>query len=337
MRFKTGASKGSIFMFLMVLSVASIAIGPRLGALLRPPAQAVLAPLSEGGMYLSTMFKAKVHDLGSDSISSQQARDLQAYNQTLAGQADALKAELVSTRRQLATVQKMDHLLFGPLEDIPCELVSARVVGGDSLPYGQTRTLNVRRASAGLPVTTRNLMTDRSKALPPRLSVITPWCQLEEVSGCFLVGRLIDTGEFTARLQLITDNGFSIQARIQRNIDPTHPRDVIDNGVRKTLNTELPQLIEIKVKGDGVGALRAYSVKDDYKVQAGDLLVTCNDDPLLPAQVRIGEVTEVTPATKSGFNDLRIRPLADLAGLREVYVVVPRGGQMDKKDEGLKR
>jgi cell shape-determining protein MreC len=180
-------------------------------------------------------------------------------------------------------------------------------------------------------------MTDRSKALQRGLGVIAPWGRLEEVSGCFLAGRLIDTGEFTARLQLVTDRGFSIRAKIQRVIDPGHPRNVMDGGVRKTLNTEQPQLIEVTITGDGAESMLAASVKDDYNIQVGDLLVTRNDEPLLPAQVRIGEVAEVRPASKGGFTDLRIHPLADLEGLREVYVVVPRGGQIDKKDEGPKR
>ncbi len=337
MRFKANASRGSILVFLLVLSVASTLIGPRLGRVLRPPMQSVLAPLTDGPTYLGTMFRAKLGEMTAKRFSQDEARQLAAENQALGGVTDALRAELEKTRSELARIQQLDHLLFGHLNDIPCELVSARVVGSDSLSYGQTRTVSIRKASNGLPVTTRLLATDRSKALPKLSQALTPVSYLEQVAQTALVGRLIESGEFTARLQLVTDRGFVIRARIQRRIDPSNPRVVIDNGVRTTLVTELPQLVEIEVKGNGSDSMLASNVKDEYNIQAGDLLVTCNDDVMLPAQVRIGEVAEKRPASKGGFVDLRIKPLADLDGLRDVYVVVPRGGPVERREGAVTR
>ena len=53
------------------------------------------------------------------------------------------------------------------------------------------------------------------------------------------------------------------------------------------------------------------------------------DDAFLPVEARIGVVVEVgDDAKRKGlFQWVRIRPAADLASLRKVYVVVPAGAE----------
>ncbi len=58
----------------------------------------------------------------------------------------------------------------------------------------------------------------------------------------------------------------------------------------------------------------------------------------LPAEIAIGKVVVVEPdPDKPGFCKLVVKPDADLAALREVYIVVPRGTPHPTATEGNRR
>jgi cell shape-determining protein MreC len=316
MALRARISKQSILVVLMLLSVVSILLGPAAGQALRERTMWILPP-AEAGTVVAKWGNDKVNDLTADNISQAEARRLKVQNEALQSKVDALAAQLTDRQEQLRKVQQLRNLSFGPIEDIPCELIPARVVAGDSQVYGQTRVVNVRSARKGLAVT-----TDRSKALAPnRLSAIALPPNLEALSSSVLVGRLVESGAFSARMQMVTDRDFNIRARIQRKIDPNHA-----DQSRRVLTDANIGLINVNAVGDGKDSLTVTSVKESDHVLPGDWLVTCSDDPLLPAQIHVGEVVEVKPdPRRGGFVNLKIKPSADTDTLREVFVVVPRG------------
>lgn len=316
-------SKKTLLALLLMLSLMVAMLGPGAGQALRGPVMTVEGWLGDGGMYLVTATKAKVHEWSAEPIAPDEARRLKARNEALQAQVCALSAQWADHLEQIRKIQQLRSLAFGPTDDLPCELIPARVVAGDSQAYGQTRVLSARGARPGLPVTTRELLTDRSKALAPNgLSAIHLPPDLAKVSSAVLVGRVLESTAFSARLQLVTDRGFArFQARIQRRIAPDHP-----DPTRRALSNDNIALIGVEAGGDGKGGLTVSGVKESDRVRVGDWLVTRSDEALLPAQVAIGEVTEVKGDPRQpGFVNLRVRPLADLEALREVYVVVPRG------------
>ncbi len=330
MRLRVKPSKGSILAVLMLLCVVTSFLGPRAAVVLRRPAQVAFSPLGDLGAYLGLSVKNTVNELTSDEIPQDEAQRLRQANQELQGQVDNLQATVMELRQQQAKIQKLDQLLFGPVDDIPYELIPGRVIGFDSMMYGQTRVINAPGALSGSPVTTRKLLTDRSKAMPQTLRAVALPPKMEQMASAVLVGKLMETSAFTARLQLVIDRGFTVRAKILRVFDAKNPREINDGTKRRKMTQADDPLVFVpEAKGDGVGGLTVSNVKEDDNVQKGDFLVTCNDDPLLRAQVRIGQVVAVTSDPRqAGFVNIKVEPAADLDSLREVFVVVP----LEKKD-----
>jgi cell shape-determining protein MreC len=324
-------SKQSLLVILMLLSLVATLLGPAAAGVMRGPAMFVTAKLGDGLMYVTTTVRSEVDSLTADNISQDEARRLKQANEGLQGQVNTLSAQLTDRLEQLRKVQQLRSLAFGPVEDIPCELIPARVVAGDSQVYGDSRLINARSTRAGLPVTTRQLLTDRSKAIPIPPEQHAALClppNLEAISSAVLAGRIVESGAFSARLQLVTDRGFVIGARIQRRIDPKHP-----DPSRRELNDANIGMITVTARGDGRDCLTVADVKESDNVLSGDWLVTRSDNALLPAQVQIGEVVDVSGnPKKAGFVNLKIRPYVDADSLREVFVVVPRGEQEVQKN-----
>jgi len=212
-------SKRSVLLVLVALAVLAYILGARTAGPLRGMVQPILAPLGDGGMYLTTAMKTA---FASQGLTPKQVRQLKRENARLRGLAAYWKDQADLYRRRasgLSTFRKT----YGPIEDLPCELIPARVIAEDSLPYGQTRSLNVGQkdsAVAGAAVIAAEplLLTDRSKELPERLAVVT---------GSALVGRLSQSDAFTSRMMLVTDRAFRTRARILRVIDFDNPRKIV--------------------------------------------------------------------------------------------------------------
>jgi cell shape-determining protein MreC len=275
-------------------------------------------------MYLTTSAKSRASSLKWwDTISTEDARRYQQQNEELLGRLNAVEAELARRMQQDVTIDGI-RKLYGPVKDFPYELIPARVVAGDAMPYGQTRLLNTG-AEKGTRVTTRVLLTDRSKALPIRLAAVTPTA---------LVGEVVESSAFAARMRLVTDRGYSTtHALIRRVIDPKKSRQitVVEAASVQPLNAKNNAPIPVKAYGDGVSSVLVPRVKAYHNVQPGDLLVTMPDDPMLQAELRIGVVEEVQPDKDDPhFVTLKVRPSADLAALREVFLVVPLGEKLDE-------
>ena len=166
-------------------------LGPGFSAWLRGLVGPVLAPLGEGGMYLTTTIERRTERLGQRAVSPGEAQRLMESNAELERRLTAAEGEWA---RLLAQQQQMQRL-YGVIPYGQWELIPARVVAVDSLPYGQTRLLNVGRSRGAAPgesVTTRRLLTDRSKRLPAGVAAI---------AASALAGRIVEAGPFTAQMQ----------------------------------------------------------------------------------------------------------------------------------------
>ena len=306
---------------MLVAAAAFTFGGPGLSRGARNLTSYVFAPFGEGGMYLATEFEKRAERLGQRGISPGEARRLVDVNRELTGKLAVIEAELTRNLREQATRKK----LYGWIPYEQWELIPARVVGVDSLPYGQSRLINAGRSRgvhAGASVTTRRLLTDRSKALPRGLATI---------SGTALVGRVIDSGRHTGTVRLVTDRGFRTTARIIRKLDPNHRRTItVISGApaERELTEDNNPPVEVEdARGDGKGNLIVGEVRTLENIQVGDSLVSAGEDGLFPANLRIGTVVEVIedPKQKGLFVSLRIKPDADLDAVREVYIVAPVG------------
>ena len=162
------------------------------------------------------------------------------------------------------------------------------------------------------------ILTDRSKALPTDLAVVTTSA---------LVGRLVDAGAFVARMQLVTDRDFKVSARIRRLVDPNHPREITiireGSAAREVLTEHNSVPLDVQAVGDGSNGLVVSHVPEIDNVLPGDLLVTAGEG-LLPVEMGIGRVRQAQrdPQNPHHFT-LKVAPEADLSNLREVYIVLP--------------
>ncbi|MCK4601414.1 MAG: rod shape-determining protein MreC, partial [Phycisphaerae bacterium] len=323
-------NKRTVLVILMLGSVVAALLGPKFAERLRLSVQWALMPLSDPAMFVTTEIRSHITGRSHKGISSEQAHRLADENKQLRAQIRTIEGEL-SRFLRLRQGERDFRQRYGRSVDLPIELIPARVVSGDSQSYGATRLIDFgsnQGAWPGLRVTERNLLTGCSKALLPNLMAVT---------SSVLVGRLRQTGAFAARLELVTDSRFEIDARIRRRIDTNESRHIRTDGGRtvRLLTRENNVPIDVKAQGDGVAGLIIHNVKEHDSVQAGDLLVTRNNDAFLPAEVYIGEVTEIAnDAEHPGFLTVRVRPYADLDALREVYIVLPKWSDLDRPLQG---
>ena len=309
---------------LLALLVAATAISfapPPVPAILRSSVQWAFAAGGDAGMYLTTFVKSRIGQQEVEQrITPDQLRDLQEdlefYRRLTREQAENI--------RQLASELAQMRSLYGALTSLqfPCDLIEARVIATDSLPYGRYRSVNAGTNRGAEPGAMVVVKTPVSKALPPE--------DLAVLQQRGLVGRVVEAWAFGARVQLITDRGFSMSAQIRRL--PEIPRTIIlsETGQNIKLAEDSP-LISVLMKGDGAEGVIVENVPGLHNIQPGDLIVTCDDRFFLPARVPIAKVEEVIPqVNEPGFVRIRASPMVDLDSLREVFIVYPRPSIEDR-------
>ncbi len=338
---------------MMVLSVVMALSGQGLARRVRGVSPYLLGPLADANMYLATAFRGAI-----SGNATKRLKLTKADQQLLAalargempeidGMQQARLQELIDIRTamlarhwqsQTNDLARLNRRLanfqgtFGPVADLSCELVPARISAGDSLAYGQTRLVNAGRRNGTAPgdqVTTRLLLTNRAKALEPhgKLAVVT---------GSALVGRLGETWGYMARLILVTDRSFRTQAQIARAIDPNNPRLIqVENTpgyvTEETLSHQNYAYVPCVAHGNGSDAVIVRGVSRGDNIKVGDELVVRIVGTYESTRIPIGKVVEVKVDEKLGvgFDQLRIEPMADLAALREVFILVPTLGILE--------
>ena len=334
---------------MMVLSVL-LALSPRgMARRVRAMTPYILGPLADAGMYVTTAFRGSFRSADERRLTLSEADQqlLAALARgDLAGVDDAQlsrlqeiidtqsarlarhwRSQAISTWRELQA-RKDFKKSFSPNADLSCELIPARIFAGDSQAYGRTRLVNAGRrhgAMDGDQVTTRLLLTNRAKALEPhnKLAVVT---------GTALVGRLGETGAYTARLVLVTDRAFRMAAQIDRKINYDNPRSIrVERSGAVILSDQNNAYVPCLAAGNGSDAIIVGGVSRDDNIKCGDELVARVLGTYASTPVLIGKVVEVIddPKLGAGFDQLRVAPAVDLAALREVFILVPTLGILE--------
>jgi len=330
MKYLPTMNKKRTLAILMVAALASSLLGRYVADVLRMPAHYILAPLGDLGTSAAAGFKSRLADRTAGPISEQDARRLRRELQDLHHKVIALARFGYYWKKECRRIQNL-RKPYGPIPET-CELIPARVVLGEALPYGRSKTVNVgtvRGAAEGMHVV--EVMTDRSKALPEGLPTIT-------VSGSTLVGRIEVAGKLIARIQLVTDRGFRMRANIWRTIDPENPRRITvttKDGAREQVLTRRDDPIEVEARGNGDNELKVVDVPRNHKVRRGDQLWTRPSNRILPVQLIVGKVVRVEESQKNPiFVDVYVKPAADLAALRDVYIVRPLASTLPARPGG---
>lgn len=322
-------SKKHLLALLLGCSVATSLTGSRAADPLRHAMWLALAPASDPPMYAASGMAAALSAESEPALSPDEARKLRERNAALRDLADhwqAVSEYYYRKNQRLENFQRM----YKPIADVACELIDARVVGAGSLSYDRGRLVNAGTrsgqsgADAGEMVAVRgtlNLATSRAKALPPKLAV---------VAHATLIGRITDSGAFTARVQLVTDKGFQMRGRIRRLISPDRPRTITVTEGSMPRTTRLTQAnnarIEVSFQGDGEGMILVPGVKEYHTVLPGDRLYASTAEQNVPLEVLVGEVVKVEPSPdpKDAHRvRLHVRPYANLSRVREVFIISP--------------
>ncbi len=308
---------------LICVSVVTSLLGDMVGDIVRTPVRAVLAPMGDMAMTAATMFRSRLSLVDEESLTLADARKLRDKLASVQGDVERLRTQMRYWRRQCGRIQRIRET-FGPKAET-CEIIPARIVLNEALPYGSARTANVgteKGADEGFGVI--EVLTDRSKALPKGLAAVTVRA---------LVGRIEDSGRFVCRIQLVTDRGFQHPANIHRVIKKDNPRSIIitkrGNSSEQKLTRRNNRPIPVVVYGNGRNELYVADVPRIHNVQPGDWILTTGDTKDIPVVLPIARITRVEPSDKNAnFVRLYAKPRAHLDTLRDVYIVRPGASKL---------
>jgi len=335
---------------MMVLSVLMALAGRGVARRVRGVSPYILGPFADACMYLTTSLRGNISGdaekklalssrdaqmlaaLTRGDVSSLSETDLdrlQALIDTrmsrlaLHWRGQALEAE--HTVQELTNFRDDDSAIFGPIKDLSRTLIPATVFAADALPYSQVRLLNAGQqdgAGPGDQVTTRMLLTDRSKA-------IESGSKLAVINNTALVGRLGQTWGYAAQLILVTDRSFRMAAQLDRVIDRDNPRMIqverMEEVKREPLDDSNNAFIDCLAEGNGSDGVIVRGVSEGHNIKPNDWLVVRISGSRRSTRIPIGQVVKVSADRKlgAGFNELLIKPMVDLSALREVFILVP--------------
>jgi cell shape-determining protein MreC len=331
MQFGFRLSKKRVLIAMLVVAIATSLLGSWVGDILRMPATCALAPVSDFIRASTSAFKSAMADREEPPMSASEAARLRKELDQWRSAAEVCSQRGLRWWQKYREVQGTRNAYGGALKK--CELIPARVILGDALPYGQSETVNegtILGVKKGMRVI--DVLTDRSKALPAddRMRAITAFSPVEgkPIADCVLVGWVEAAGSFTARIRLVTDKRFKIGARLQRRIDPNNPRKVTamtrEGPTEKILTRHDKELIYISVtlSGDGERGLVTDDIQKGHNIRVGDWLWTTGLSGKLPVQSRIGEVVSVEQSDNNpNFVVAKVAPAAELGALRDILIV----------------
>jgi cell shape-determining protein MreC len=306
-----------VLLTLMALSVLTAASGRPFSQRLRRAFRFVLVPVSDVSMHVTTAFRRNIGGAEAGELTAEQAAELKRRMRLLEQRAVDLQKQMLEYRGRMRELENFQDV-YRPARHLKCVLIPARVVAAESLPYGSGRMVSAGRRRgvlAGDQVTTRNLMTDRMKALG----------NFGVIANNALVGRIVESGEFTARMILVTDTNFKIPALIKRDL--SKPRKVEGESSSVWLTKANYSDVDGIAFGDGTESVIVRKVPQKYNVLPGDV-VWAKWGTIMARDVRIGTVTKVVDddkAKKAGFKKVIVTPDADLSSLRDVYVIYSPG------------
>ena len=259
--------------------------------------------------------RQNLRDLAEGPIDASEAQQLQRENIEVRHSLLSWQEEYGRLQKQLAETNRLREYYF---TEFPCQLIPAVVIAGDSTPYHRSRAVApAKGAIDGSLVTTRPLLVNRDTALIGPLDVL---------NRSVLVGQIVSSGAWTARLRTIQDKDFRIDAAVCRN--PGNPRTIeLDDASHRRVQRPLKwgdPAIPVKLLGRGTDLMATDAVPAYCNIQPGDWVLT-RGDGWLPANVGIGTVRRVQPVENQSTQVwLEVEPMADLSDLSDVYIVAPQ-------------
>ena len=131
-----------------------------------------------------------------------------------------------------------------------------------------------------------------------------------------VVGHVSKVSGGTSRLTLLTDPASAVSCITQRTREP---------GI---------------LVGEGTELCRFQYVGKQADIAVGDLLITSGLDGIFPAGLPVGRVAQVSKTGQGYFEEIYVRPLADIKRLEEVSIVryqpkpLPAGEQSKPREKG---
>ncbi|MGA2192308.1 MAG: rod shape-determining protein MreC [Nitrospirota bacterium] len=113
-----------------------------------------------------------------------------------------------------------------------------------------------------------------------------------------IVGKVMRTDGHTSRVMLITDPGSAVSCVTERTREP---------GI---------------LVGEGNELCRFQYVGKQADVAAGDLVITSGLDGVYPAGMPVGEIVKAVKPQQGYFQDIMVRPTADIKGIEEMMVLM---------------
>jgi len=329
MQFGFRLSKKRVLVAMLLVVAATSLLGSVVSDMLRMPATCALAPVSDYIKASTSAFKSAMANREEPAISAAEAARLRKEVDQWRSEAQARSWGEIHWWDKYRRVQNTRNAYGASLKR--CELIPARVILGDALPYGQSQTVakgTIHGVEKGMRVI--DVLTDRSKALPAddKMRAITGFSPVagKPIAGSVLVGWVEAAGSFTARVRLVTDKRFAIDAWLQRKIDPARPRKVTvttpEGPTERILTRQDNRLIKVNLSGDGESGLVTDAIPKAHNIRAGDWLWTIGRSAKLPLRLRIGEVVSVAQSAKNpNFVITRVTPAAQLGALRDIFIV----------------
>ncbi len=194
------------------------------------------------------------------------------------GELETLRQQNVEMRQRLIELeearQENERLreLVGFVEARELEVVGARVIGRPTTAWESVITIDRGGADGvetGMPV----------------------------LAARGVIGQVVETGERSSRVRLITDQRSGVAAMLQ----PTRAEGVVYGSVDGDLTMDF--------------------VSRDTTVNVGDVVLTSGMGGVYPKGLLIGEVADVQVNEADLYPRIRVRPSAVLAGLEEVVVL----------------
>ena len=275
------------------------------------------APLGDGLMYVATSVKAAATPKA--EVSDEQVLEHRLYrlakseNQSLT----AYMRTKIIANNNARNLKNYICRKFGRQNDLAVKFIPGRVILSQSMPYGATRSVNIGSQEGAIPgriVTTRNILTDRSKSLPRGLTVLC---------NQYCIGKVSKSGAYVSQVILVTDKSFNSKAQIMRVINRRNPRKVNINNRLVRLTNMNNRPYPVPVHGDGGQFVIANNVPTEENIRVGDLLQTRASDENMPYAMTIGKVVKIENEKNKGRVKLIIKPSVDLSTIRNVNIVVP--------------
>lgn len=202
-------------------------------------------------------------------------RDVERENRALRQEMDHLRMQLMRLTEEAREAERL-RALVGLQQQVPGQSLIARVIGRDVSAWFQSLVIN----------------RGRRDGVRPGAAVITP-------AG--LVGRVVDVGPVSARVQLLTDDRSGVGGAV----------GVV--GESRALGV---------VVGKNEALCKMRYVPGTEPVKEGDIVYTTGQDGIYPRGLPLGRVVSVRRGSAMVSHDILIEPTALRGPLEEVIVLV---------------